>query len=296
MRLQKSFFLILIVFSIFSCENPVGDNPKNQQNSKELPNDSAAKKKVTETTQKIKTDLEENGLKGQVKVLKQEEFYSSNDSVIGYKTGSNSFSYKFNIEGYKIEEQNYDSIGMIKSQSEYDFSPKGEKTAKRTKDLDEKLLNNYTYEYDQLGLLAKINISDYEKNDNYSYYQTFGYDKNGNEIKSTLKTLSNTKVQSSESVYNDKNQKIKLSLFDNMDTPYAICEYSCNENGDVSNEKYYTGNNILFSEYSNTYVYDTKKNWIKKTYSLIKKHVSTVENKDKPIGIETVTFRTLTYY
>jgi hypothetical protein len=87
-----------------------------------------------------------------------------------------------------------------------------------------------------------------------------------------------------------------LTIFDNLGTPYAICEYKYNEFGDVLKELYFSGNNILFKEYSNIYTYDENKNWIKKINKLDKKFVKTEDNIKKKLGVQAITMRTISYF
>jgi hypothetical protein len=281
----KIIGIICILAFLISCDNQTNNNVQTT--------DKAVSDK--KHNQNVKNDLTRLGIKGNVKVLKQEEFYRGNsDSEIGLKTGANSFSYKFDEHGNKIAEQYYDSIGMIKDKSEYIYSSNGQKSAKKVTNLDNKLLHSYQYEHDEFGQLIKINITDYEGNDKYDYYSTSKYDEYGNEILTITYTPDGQKVKSAEYTF-EKNKKIKLIVYDNMDSPCAICEYKYNENGDVNKEIFYLGNNLLFEEYSIEYTYDSQNNWIKKIYSLDKKHMNSTGNASRNLGIQTITLRTITY-
>ena len=284
MEIIKIVVTICILGILVSCDNQTNGNVQTND----------AKNVNIKKDANIKTDLQELGLKGNVKVLKQEEFYRGNsDSEIGLKTGSNSFSYKFNEAGSKIEEQYYDSIGMIKTTSEYAYS-KGQKLEKKITNSDNKLLHSYQYEYDKLGRIIKTNGTGYEGNNKLEYYITSKYDDNGNEILCITYTPGGMKLDATEYTFKN-NKKIKLILFDNMDSPRAICEYKYNENGDVNKEIYYTGNNMLFEEYSIEYTYDSQNNWIKKVYFLDKKHMNSTSNANRKLGVQTITMRTITY-
>jgi hypothetical protein len=254
-------------------------------------------KNIDQTKDKyVKTDLQDLGLKGKVKVLKQEEYYKGNsESEIGLKTGSNSFSFKFNETGSKIEERYYDSEGMIEDKSEYTYTNDGQKTEKKITDLDNKILQLSQYEYDEFGRLININVTKYEDNSTLDYYMTLKYDENNNEISSITYMPNGKKVQSTENKF-ENNKKIKTILYDDLESPYAICEYKYNEKGDVKKEIFYTGNNLLFEEYSMEYTYDSQDNWIKKVYSLNKKHMNSASNSNQNIGVQTITMRTITYY
>ena len=285
MNTIKLFGITLSLFVFASCGN---QSTKNDETPA-----------ITETSninQNTKTDIEEMGLKGKVNVIKQEEFYSSNEnSEIGLKTGYNSFSYKFDNNGIKTEEQYYDSIGMIKEKSEYIYSNDKSKIGKKIFDLNNTLLHYYQYEFNEIGQIIKINIVDYENNEKFQYYSTSEYDNNGNEILTSTFAPDGKKVQSAEYTF-EGGKKIKLVLKDNLDSPYAICEYQYNDKGDVIKEIFYTGNNMLFEEYSATYTYDSQNNWIKKIYSLEKKHMNSSGNASRKLGIQTITMRTITYH
>lgn len=285
MKTFKKIGAIYVLCFLLSCENQTSKNFQNYETNN-----------IDKKEQDFKTDWEELELRGKVKVLKQEEFYGGNeDSEIGLKTGSNSYSYKFDVAGSKIEEQYYDSIGLIKSKTEYIYNSLGQKSKKKISDLENKLLHLYQYEYNEKGQISRINVTDYEGNDKYKYYCTSKYDEKGNEILSVIYTLEGTKVQSTEYKY-ENNKRIKLTLYDNLDSPYAICEYKYNEKGDVEKEIFFTGNNLLFEEYTIKYVYDSQNNWIQKIYSLDIKHMSSSSNAKRKLGVQTITMRTITYH
>jgi hypothetical protein len=246
--------------------------------------------------QQVKSDLQEMGLRGKVKVLKQEEFLKGkSESEIGVKTGENSYSYKFNNEGYKCEEQYYDNEGLISKYSQYEFDTPIRKKCKKIKDLDNNLLKEFKYEYNEFGLIEKIAITDFNGFDKYEYFSHLEYDIYGNETHSTLMTTAGAKISSADYTFKN-NQKTELVIQDNMESPYAKCLYEYNQHGDVNKEIYYTGNNLLYAEYSSEYVYDSKNNWIKKTYSLDKKHMNSSANSELQLGVQTITMRTITYY
>ncbi len=254
-------------------------------------------KKENKIGHHLKTDIEEFGIKGNVKVVKQEEFFIGNsEDEIGIRTGLNSFSYKFDEIGNRIEEQYYDSVAIISRKSEYLFSRDNQKkNGKKIKDLNNNLLNFYRYEYDEFGRIVKINITDYEGTEKFDYYKTSEYDNNGNEIKSITYSPSGEKFQSAEYQYQN-NLKVKTTLYDNMDSTYAICEFKYNQRNDVIREIFHDGNGLLFEEYTADYVYDDKNNWIKKMYSLEKKHTKSSSNSNRNPGVQTITIRTITYY
>ena len=81
-----------------------------------------------------------------------------------------------------------------------------------------------------------------------------------------------------------------------MDSTYAICEFKYNQRNDVIREIFHDGNGLLFEEYTADYVYDDKNNWIKKMYSLEKKHTKSSSNSNRNPGVQTITIRTITYY
>jgi hypothetical protein len=107
--------------------------------------------------------------------------------------------------------------------------------------------------------------------------------------------LDGTVFNSSDAEYKN-GLKIKSTVNDNLGSPVAICEYEYNAKGHVAKEYYYLGNGQLFSIFSCKYTYDDQGNWIKKIYSLDKKSMITNENMNDPLGVQTITYRTITYH
>jgi hypothetical protein len=243
------------------------------------------------------SELKEYGLKGKVKLLKQEEFLSGINGVeLGVRTGQNSFSYEFNTDGIKIKEQTYDSIGLIKTKSEYLFDVVELRKAKKVvKNSDGKVLHKYEYFYDQDQHLIKIRVKDYVDRDLFEYYIDYSFDSEGNQNGIRCKMLDGTVFNSSDAEYKN-GLKIKSTVNDNLGSPVAICEYEYNAKGHVAKEYYYLGNGQLFSIFSCKYTYDDQGNWIKKIYSLDKKSMITNENMNDPLGVQTITYRTITYH
>ena len=243
------------------------------------------------------SELKEYGLKGKVKLIRQEEFLSDISGLqLGVRTGQNSFSYEFDADGIKINEQTYDSVGLIKTKSEYLFDVVELKKVKKVvKNLDGTILHKYEYFYNQEEQLNKVRVKDFVDRDVFEYYIEYTYDTEGNQIGLKSKMLDGTVFNSSEEVYRN-GLKIKTTVMDNMGSPYAISKYEYNSHGDVIKEYYYIGNGQLFSEFSCKYSYDSKGNWIKKIYSLDKKSIITQDNVNDKEGVQTITLRTITYY
>ena len=154
------------------------------------------------------------------------------------------------------------------------------------------IIKKCTYEYDTFGRAIKFNFSEPKKG--LDYYSVSEYDVMGNEVKSTIYDPSGQKIQTGEYTYENGNN-VKLVLKDFLDTPVAITEYTYNSQGDVIKQIYYTGNKLLFEEYSYEYTYDEKNNWIKMIKKLDVKHMNTSDNEKRRIGVQTITFRTLVY-
>ena len=271
MKSSVTFFVALCFIVLYSCGNqpPINELPK------------------------VKSDREESGMKGDVKILKQEEFFpGSSFDQIGHRTSENNFSIEFNKNGEKLGEAIYDSLGEISSMCSYKFSDKGVKLEKKEVDLDGDIIKKCTYEYDSFGRTVKFNISEPKKG--LEYYSISEYDNMGNEIKSTIYDPSGQKIETGEYAYQNGNN-VKLVLKDFLDTPIAISEYGYNMNGDIIKEIYYTGNNLKFEEYSYEYTYDYNNNWIKMVKKLDAKYMNTSSNENRRIGVQTITLRTLVY-
>jgi len=231
------------------------------------------------------------GLKGEVLILKQEEFFPGEElDEIGFKTGKNSFVYKFNEKGNKVYDASLDSLGNIKEISKYQFLSNGNKSSKDIYDIDDNPINSYAYEYDELGRVIKYNIKDFINK--IDYYSTAEYDTYGNMLIYSTFTPNGTKVASGEYTYTD-GLKVKLVLRDNFDSPSSICIYAYNKFHDVIKEIYYTGNNLPFSEYHIEYKYDAEDNWVEKKYFLAKKYMNSVGDSNEKIGLQMITMRTI---
>jgi hypothetical protein len=278
---RKIIMSIVIGSCFYGCVEPEIRNPGNKNEVK---------------INVAKTDLELLDLKGKVHVLKQEEFMPSlNENILGIRTGNNSFSYKFDEVGRKIQEQNYDSLGTIKSTALYQFSKNGLKLGKKIVDLNERIIKSYNYEYDKLGQVFKYNVSEQVDGEMMKYYVLIGFDDLGNEISETIFTATGEKVANSTKVY-ENNTLIQITLFDNMDSPTSICRYENDSLGNPILERYFMGNGMAYETHSNEYVYDNFGNWIKKVNSLDEIHMRSIGNKDKKKGVQNITIRTFTYH
>jgi hypothetical protein len=271
MKNSVIFFVALCFIVLYSCGN---QPPVNQ-----LP--------------KVKSDREELGLKGDVKILKQEEYFpGSSSNQFGDKTGEESFSMEFDTQGQKIAEVKYNKFGEIYSTSKYRFSDKGLKLEKSEIDNQGLVIKKCTYEYDSFGRAVKFNFS--EPQEGLEYYSISEYDNMGNQLKSTLYERSGEKVETGEYTYKNGNI-VKLVATDFLGTPEAMTEYTHNANGDVIRQIYYTGNGLMFEDYSYEYIYDNKNNWIQKIKRLDVKYMTTSSNENRQIGVQTITLRTLVY-
>ncbi|HZW69820.1 MAG TPA: hypothetical protein VFF57_03050, partial [Hanamia sp.] len=105
---------------------------------------------------KVLSSIEELGLKSDVAILKQEEFYPTESSdAIGVKTGENSFVYKFDRLGNKNYEAYLDDHGIIKDYSKYYFRNDGYAASKETYNINGKMIKSYVYYYDSLNRITK---------------------------------------------------------------------------------------------------------------------------------------------
>jgi hypothetical protein len=277
--IQFVFVLVSGATLLFSCSNGTQRNLSTQK------------------TEEIEmSELADYDLRGKVKLIRQEEFLSSIDGqIVGIRTGMNSFTYEFDNRGVKINEQTYDSIGMIKTKSEYFLDHNGVKKKKKIKTLDGQLLHTYEYWINNEYETIKVKATDYVDNDVFTYFIYYSYDSEGNQIGMKTKMLDGTVFNSSDAEFKN-GLKIKSTVNDNLGSPVAICEYEYNTKGDVAKEYYYLGNGQLFSIFSCKYTYDDHGNWIKKVYSLDEKTIDTNENRSDRLGVQTITFRTITYF
>lgn len=240
------------------------------------------------------TDAQYLSLKGKVKKVRQDEYDpGSKEGEIGFRTGENSFVFSFDEKGEKTEDIILDAEGLQKKYANYLYSSTGKKVQKDFFNSEAKLLSTSKFEFDSHDRISKTNIKDYEGA--IDYYINYTYDDNGNEIGVSYHSLEGDVISSTESYFTN-GLKVKTILKDEFGISSAIVEYSYNEHGDVVKELYYTGNNLLFEEYTNEYLYDQKTNWVKKISRLTAKHMNSSSNADKEVGVSTITLRTFTYY
>lgn len=277
--------ILSVLLILTSCSSGLNNNADQDPST-----DGTAPKDI-----QVKSVQDILGLKGNVKLLKQDEYYpGQGDATIGTRTENNSYSYRFDDRGNLVGSQYLDQDGIVDFYSEYEYSSKGEKLMKKFIGIDGELKNTYKYVCDKYGRVIKTMITDYETNRSYEYYVVSEYDEYGNEIKSSTYTMDHIKLQSSKSVF-ENNLNTELILYDNNDIPVAISKFAHNSNGDVIREHVYTGNNLFFEEYSFDYTYDDNNNWIKRERILEDKRIITEANVNREIGLQTVTLRTFIY-
>lgn len=222
---------------------------------------------------KPENDLSKFNLKGKVKSFSQESYEVKvrNENIImgrkingGIIEPDDSFSlvndtfrivYKFDENGNKIEENNFNSKGQLHYKLIYKYNEKGNLFESSS------LPNKYgkskqTYHYNTKGKLTKINYYRNEKFFMEDYYQ---YDDKGNLIDYSSWTADPKKLQwQTHFKYNEQGNLIEKE------------HHRSENNSYVETFKYDDKGNIIIIEKGadekTTYVYDEKNNVIQKTY------------------------------
>lgn len=174
--------------------------------------------------------------------------YDSQNRISSYKfyfsenpKSKERFDYKYNSEGIIIEEKEYlwESLSTILTHT---VNHQGKITSTKKVFVQQNNAENISYfEYDDAGNLIKENKFDSEN-------------------KSCYKNISE---------YNSSGKLVKSISFGADSTALNIDTYSYDENGNIV-EIYteYTGEDGFKRHYEIIYVYDKKKNWIRKTWKM----------------------------
>ena len=251
------------------------------------------KEKVNHSTLKVLTDLESIGLKGKVKYLKQEECNMNSNGSLGNRTGEESYVLRFNLEGLKTGDNRLNDQGFFTEFSKYSFDNSQRKSSKIITNIKGKQISKSTFEYDDFGRLIKLNIKDNKKG--ISFYNTYKYDKKGNEIAEYTWSTDGQIIKGAETKYLN-NAKSIITLKDRTGIPYAISKKKNNLKGDPILESIYFGNGVLNAIFTSKYTYDDRGNWIMKKYTLKDIGLASEGAKKSDIGKTTITLRTIQYY
>lgn len=236
---------------------------------------------------KKKNDLEEKGLRGNIKYIEEKNYFASkepqsmeDDELYSYSLTS------FNKDGnilkhiYKTEDLDefctykYDSNGKIIKRSEYD----GE---------DESLFGTEIFIHDQNGNI--IENDRYNSIGEFTYKDMYKYDSNGNKIEQNFYNSNGLLIKRLNSIYNSNGNEIEYKYYDSNEILEIKGTFKYDSRGNKIESIYYDSDESIYrrecfkyDEYGNIienayfdykeqsnlslffeYELDNKNNWIK---------------------------------
>ena len=209
-----------------------------------------------------KNDLTEENLKGKVKSI-TENTYEAVDKFGQIEKGDVSYyAYAvtiYNEKGNKIEENHYNSYGMLYEKYTYKYDENGNNIEECHYE-DGILSKKHTYKYDENGNNIQKRRYYYKNgkfNSKSSY--TYKYDENGNNIEE-CHYLTDGKIDYKTTYkYDEKGNKIEICRYDYDNLSYKYT-YKYDEKGNnIEKNKYYSSGNL---NYKSTYKYDENGNKI----------------------------------
>lgn len=272
-KLQESVVKILDSFKLLTPEEV------NAARAKKAAEAAPAPLPQEPVTKKLKSDAEDEGLKGGVKTVFTEREDLSGTWVVGRRKPS-AMDY-YNERGNITKRESYDYKGNLFEVSTYGY-------------LDgERAMNDKTvqYEYDPPPIAVAAPSQAKSKYDpRYHYKLRYKYDDKGRLAEEMW--YSNNGSLWLRYVYNYKGDEKETLVYDEhgkLNQKYAA---KFDAKGNEVEETYYDVNTGKVDEkYSYTYEYDPKGNWMKRTTS------KWVEKDGKgQFTPDSVTYRTLTYY
>jgi hypothetical protein len=240
-------------------------------------------------TQK-KTHLEEFGLKGNVKTIKETSYLEVEKfgGITREKDRSEKYLEKdfysiFNKRGYKTQEYKYDSDGSLYSQFKYKYNNSGNiKIIRGTASLLSFLAPTDYYYFFEYDLNENMILeSHYQSSDlNLVYSYAYKYDENNNQIEVNHNKSNESLVSKLEYEYNDENNKTKENHFDSDGNLESKTIYKYDDEGDLIEWHRYKpdgsiasqgafkyddfGNIVEGGGFTYKYEYDQEENWILK--------------------------------
>lgn len=237
------FLAFLSLFICFSCNTPSDSSSTNSHIEEEGSNDWKNLK-----------------LKGQVKAVKEIKFLAVDnfsEIVKGEKVRHiYNKEYLFNLDGYKIEENDYIPDGTLANRIMYLY--KQNKLIEFNEyDSQGLLFGTGKYEIGENGFPNKLN---YKTSDGrYNWSESFMYDNNDNIIEVSHFNAENVLESKEVYKYNTKGMLVESEL--HKDNKLISKNKYTNDKEGTNSALNYSGDS---SQYTYVYNYDSKGNWIKK--------------------------------
>jgi len=258
--------LCLIAFAGNSIGYSQNNKPINDLSILEL---KGRVKTFTETMYSIVDSLKDN-------IGKNPIFYTDTVSYNekGYRIESRFFfllfsiekyTYKYDANGNKIEQTDYDTSGRSIGMHTYKYDEKGNKIEQIDYDTNGRSVWKYNYKYDDKENLIEVIQYLY---DNFFNRKTYKYDKKMNKIEECNYFGDGSLIEKDIFKYDTKGNKIENRHYKSngiMDKKYI---YKYDEIGNKIEWTFYDQNGKLDKKYVYKYDYDKTGNWIKQTVFL----------------------------
>jgi hypothetical protein len=238
----------------------------------------------------IKTDWQQDQLRGQVKTLRVETSKLKDESgninstpqgvavVKNYNTkGLINDEVYYHPNGSMLWRISYTYVNNLHKKERILYTPNGSEREKTI------------YSYDKQGSL--IEEASYRAEDSLHSRITYAYDENNNRIESLVFNGKGARSDKKIYAYNDKGikqQETRYYADGSLDTKYV---YALDNKGNEIERLKYNAKGELLEKEMYQYEFDAKGNWVKKTISKMIEGVSKKEYE----SIET-TSRTITYF
>lgn len=231
-------------------------------------------------TKKLKSDAEDEGLKGRVKTILIETEDLSGTWVV-QKRKPSSMNY-YNEQGNLTKKESYDYRGNLSDITVYGYLD-GERVS------DSKHIER-EYNPPPMMIAAPAGQPKPNYDPRYTYKFTYMYDEKGN-LKEEFMRMNNGKLWL-RYVYNLKGNQKETLVYDEAGSLNQKYVSMLDDKGNEIEKQYFdTKTGTVDEKYSYAYEFDSKGNWIKRTAS---KWVD-VPGKSSFVP-DSVTYRTITYY
>lgn len=250
--------------------------------------EAALKKKIADATPaplpqqpvagKLKSDAEDDGLKGKVKIVASEnEDLSGTWAVAGRKPSSTSY---YNEQGNLVKKELYDYRGNPLDITVYGYVD-GDRVSSA---------KSIKHEYNPPPMAAPAGAQSQKRDRRYSSKYKYKYDEKGRLVES--ESYGNDGRLWMRYVYNFKDNQVEELVYASDGSLNQRYLSTLDEKGnEVERTDFEAGNGSVRNKYSYEYEFDSRGNWVKKTT----KRWRTKEGQSSFVPAY-VTYRTITYY
>jgi hypothetical protein len=232
--------------------------------------------------QKLKSDREDEGLRGKVKIVSTETADLSNESgklVEGRRKPSLNETY--DVDGNLIEQTFYDYMGNLSETRKFGYVD-GERVSKHERT---------RHVYDPPPAAPPSQATNKKWDPRYDWMYKYKYDARGNRIERTIYNGDGSLWIRDVTKLDSNDNKIEWARYAANGSLNFSRKSKYDEKGNEIEETYFNADGAISNRYSYTYEFDQMENWIKRVGS-------TWVNKGEKSSLElkSVTYRNITYY